>query len=135
MTVSVLCHSTLKEIFAQNGLDLGTLKEDFKQYKESTIPATSFGRDAEYNHPNGLPIVREEKVLHIHLEDPNSPWDVNVEQFNKTSDIHLVYCRGFYDEQCYLLMAILSPNAHVQARDNNIMYNLGLMAEKFRERY
>ena len=32
-------------------------------------------------------------------------------------------------------MAILSPDAHEQARDRNIMYNLGKMAEKFRSKY
>lgn len=135
MTIRVLYHPSLKEIFSQNGLNLEALREDFKQYKETAIPATIFGRDAEYNHPNGLPIVRQEKISHVHLEDSNSPWDVSVEQFNKTSDIHLVYCQGFYDEKNFLLMAILSPNAHEQARNNNIMYNLGTMAKKFREQY
>ncbi len=32
-------------------------------------------------------------------------------------------------------MAILSPDAHAQAKDANVMRKLGLMAEKFRNIY
>lgn len=39
------------------------------------------------------------------------------------------------DQSCYLLMAILSPNAHDKARNSAIMGRLGLMAEQFRARY
>lgn len=135
MSIKVFCHKELVSLFSQQGMDLAALKTDFAQYKDQDKPASNFGRDAEYNHPNGPPIIREEKVAHLHLEDPNSPWEKQNFQFNKTSDIHLVYCQGFYNEDYYLLMALLSPDAHEQALDNNIMYNLGLMAKKFRERY
>ena len=121
MSVKVLHHQSLEAIFSQQALDLKALKADFSQYKDTGLPATNFGRDAEYNHPNGLPIVREEKVSHLHLEDPDAPWNAGIAQFNKTSDVHLVYCQGFYDENSYLLMALLSPDAHQQARNNNIM--------------
>ncbi len=135
MTVRVFFHNSLKETLPQLGLDPNTLKEDFKRFKETGVPASNLGRDAEYNHPNGLPIVRQERLSHIHLEEPSKPWNVRAVQFSKTSDTHLVYCQGFYDQNCYLLMAILSPNAHEQARNNSIMYNLGKMAEKFRNQY
>lgn len=135
MTVKLFCHRKLEDITQQHGLNLTALKEDFRRYKELDIPATNFGRDAEYNHPNGPVLIREEKVAHIHLESPDSPWGSQIVQFNKTSDIHLVYCQGFYDSNYYLLMALLSPDAHAQALNNNIMRNLGLMAKTFREQY
>jgi mRNA interferase YafO len=133
--VRILHHKSLETVFAQAGVDLKALKEDFRQYKESNIPPSNFGRDVEYNHPNTLPTVRQEKVSHIHLEDPDQSWDICAIQFNKKSDTHLVYCRGFHDENCYLLMALLSPDAHAQALNRSIMYNLGQMAEKFRNQY
>lgn len=135
MKVRVLHHRSLERIFAQHGLDLEALKEDFRQYKESGVPPSNFGRDAEYNHPNTLPSVRQEKIAHIHMEEPNQPWSVNAVQFSKTSDTHLIYCRGFLDENCYLLMALLAPDAHAQALNRTIMYNLGEMASKFRDRF
>jgi len=39
------------------------------------------------------------------------------------------------DDNCYLLMTILSPDAHEQARSRDIMYKLGVMAEKFRQQF
>jgi mRNA interferase YafO len=131
----VFHHRSLDEHCQALGVDLSALKKDFRQYKESGIPPGNFGRDAQYNHPNALPIVRQEKVAHIHLEEPDTPWRVKTVQFNRTSDTHLIYCRGFSDENCYLLMALLSPNAHDQAWNNTIMYNLGKMAEQFRNQY
>lgn len=110
------------------------MKDDFKKYKESGKLPGNFGRDVLYNHPNTLPIVLQEKISHIHLEDPDKPWHFRTLQFNRTSDIHLVYCRGFYNENCYLLMALLSPDAHNQALNRTIMFNLGkicLILEKW----
>ncbi len=92
MKVRVWHHQSLEELFAQQGLDLNALKEDFKQYKESGIIPSNFGRDAAYNHPNTLPSVRQEEVYHVHLEEAGYPWNVRAVQFYKTSDTHLVYC-------------------------------------------
>jgi len=132
MTTRVLHHINLEQQLALIGLNIADLKNDFKKYKETGLLPNNFGRDAEYNHMNTLPIVKQEKIAHVHIEDPNAPWTMKSIPFNRTSDTHLVYCQGFFKENCYLLMAILSPDAHEQARDRNIMYNLGKMAEKFR---
>ncbi len=35
----------------------------------------------------------------------------------------------------YLLIAVLEPDAHQLARDNNVMHRAGLVAEKFRNIY
>lgn len=111
------------------------LVSDFRNYKEHGILPDLFGRDVAYDHPHNLPIVHSEELQHIHLVEPNNSWGVNTLQINKTSDKHLVYCQGFTNANSYLLMAILSPNAHTKACDNGIMYSLGRMAELFRMKY
>ncbi len=118
--------------------ELKALENDFKAYKSpranSTLPDT-FGRDELYDHPNNLPIIKAEEVRHIHLCDRQNMWHPKTLQFKKTSDSHLVYCRGSQDLDCCLLMIILSPQAHKKARDNQWMYSLGLIAERFRQQY
>ena len=125
------------EIFTQqlSEDEAGQIAADFRQYKETGVPASYFGRDAPYDHPNTLPSVRAECVMHLHLDDGRQYWDARRPQYDHTSDDHLVYCRGFDEADCYLLMATLKPNAHTQARNNSIMANLATMAAKFRERY
>lgn len=39
------------------------------------------------------------------------------------------------DEQAWLLIAILKPEPHKLARDNNQMHKIGKMAEAFRMRF
>ena len=43
MTVRVLHHKSLEAIFAEEGLNLEALKEDFKQYKEFTSRLVTLG--------------------------------------------------------------------------------------------
>ncbi len=135
MTVRVFHNKNLEQQLASQGYDIADLKADFKQYKETGSLSSTFGRDVEYDHPYTPRAVLQEKISHIHLSDSKKPWNIRAVQFHKKSDIHLVYCRGFYDEDCYLLMALLAPNAHEQALDSNIMNNLARMAEIFRNKY
>jgi len=114
--------------------ELGQLSKDFEQYKESGIPADYFGRDALYNHINSSPLVLSSELQHIHILIPaKTPTDKR-RQFDKTSDDHLVYCSGYYSNHAYLLISLLSPDAHSQSRNNNVMFSLAQMADKFRER-
>jgi len=62
-------------------------------------------------------------------------WASRQAQYDRTSDYHLVYCPGFYKTDHFLMMSILKPDAHAQARNNNIMSNLAIMAAKFRARF
>ena len=39
--------------------ELSQLVADFKRYKETGVPPTTFGRDALYDHPHNLPSVRQ----------------------------------------------------------------------------
>jgi mRNA interferase YafO len=63
-----------------------------------------------------LPVVLAEKVQYIHLGSEDKPLALRKIQFHQTSDIHLVYCQESLNDNCYLLMTILSPDAHEQAR-------------------
>lgn len=115
--------------------ELNQLTDDFKRYKATNILPKNFGRDVPYDHPNTLPILKIEQVQHIHLGSKDKPLLFNRVQFRQTSDVHLVYCPSFNNDDIFLLMAILSPDAHEQTRSRDIMYKLGVMAESFRNKY
>ncbi|CAG9001792.1 MAG: mRNA interferase toxin YafO [Candidatus Celerinatantimonas neptuna] len=115
--------------------ELNQLVNDFRLYKGSHLLPATFGRDVFYDHLNTLNILKIEEVKHIHLASQETPWKPKTEQYNKTSDHHLVYCQGTSNPMNYLLMAILRPDAHQQSRNRNIMYNLGTMAEQFRLKF
>lgn len=115
--------------------ELQQLVADFKQYKNTGVPPARFGRDALFDHPHTLPSVLAERIMHIHVDDGEQNWDQRNSQYSRTSDYHLIYCQGFNDSECFLLMTILSPDAHAQERNNNIMSNLARMAEKFRQQF
>ena len=133
MSVQVFKSKLIREQLA--AAELFALTADFKQYKQTgAVPAT-FGRDVAYDHPYNLPIVIQEELRHIHLLDPSAPWPIKKIQFHKTSDIHLVYCQGAINSNCFVLIAVLSPDAHNQARKNDMMYKLGKIAELFRQQY
>lgn len=111
--------------------ELTQLETDFRRYKQEGVLPDLFGRDVPYDHPNTLPILKQEEVKHLHLlEQP-----IRKLQFYRTSDSHLVYCGGFNNPDIYLFMALLRPDAHQQARQNEAMYQLGVMAQNFRKRY
>tara|TARA_R110000850_G_scaffold250405_1_gene375593 strand:- start:1443 stop:1841 length:399 start_codon:yes stop_codon:yes gene_type:complete len=114
---------------------LKDLVEDFRNYKSTGHRPENFGRDVAYDSDVTLRIVREEEVQHIHLKDADSNWPVRAMQFQMTSDCHLLYCQGAINDDHYLLIAVLEPEAHQLARDNNVMYRVGQVAEKFRAIY
>ena len=115
-----------------NDNELTDLIEDFRDYKLTGVAPDTFGRDELYDHPHTMPLIKAEKVKHVHLLNAEKKWPIYRPQFYKTSDIHLVYCQGESDIGCYLLITILSPDAHEQAKNNNVMYQIGKIAEKFR---
>jgi len=131
--IRVFKSSIIRQIMKDEELD--ALVGDFKSYKLTGTAPDNFGRDVPYDHPNNLPIVLAEQIQHIHLGSEDKPLPLKKIQFYQTSDIHLVYCQGALNENCYLLMTILSPDAHDQAKSRDIMFKLGAMAEKFRNKY
>ncbi len=132
--LKVFTTKKLRDTLTQDELD--ALVTDFKRYKLTGELPSSFGRDTPYNHPNTPPSVLAAKLLHIHLQDPKSPWRASTIQFKRVSDIaHLVYCQGFYKPDHYALLAILAPDAHLQAKDRNIMLALANDADKFHDEH
>jgi len=109
------------------------LVNDFRRYKTTGELPDTFGRDVAYDHPHTLPLVRAEGVQHLHLSD--TPWSHLMIQYHRTSDTHLAYCQGAINDDHYLLIAILAPDAHSQARDNNTMSKLAKAAELFRQKF
>lgn len=84
----------------------------------------AFGRDVPYNNP---PCVREYGIRHIHLITTKEYQQYeanNIRLHDRTSDKHLIYARSPIDNDHYLLIAIVDPNAHSTANNNNFMYKL-----------
>lgn len=124
-------------IFRQQLSDLeqAALVQDFKSYKTTGDLPDTFGRDVPFDHPHTLPLALQERVFHLHLASAIAAWKSETPQYSRTSDEHLVYCQGALEEDCFLLIAILSPDAHQQAKDNNVMHKLARTAELFRVKY
>lgn len=130
--IRVFKSSVIRELLGPD--DLANLVKDFKKYKEEGMQPDTFGRDAPYDHPHSLPSIRQEEVRHIHLQDGISHWDVRTIQYYRTSDTHLVYCQGAMYDDRFLLITLLKPDAHDQARNNDIMMAIAKQAAHFREK-
>ena len=115
-------------------IEINALVDEFKAYKQGILPDT-FGRDVLYDHPHNLAIVKNEEVRHLHLSDDEQGWKSDIIQYYRRSDNHLIYCPAAMTENCFLLIAILNPEAHQKAKDNDTMWKLGKMAENFRKKY
>jgi mRNA interferase YafO len=124
-------------IFRQqlNDAEQAALVQDFTHYKTTGHLPDTFGRDVPFDHPHTLPLAMQERVCHLHLAPANALWSSEKPQYSRTSDDHLIYCQGALEEECFLLISILRPDAHDQARDNNVMHKLARAAELFRMKY
>ena len=129
-------------IFVQKDLNeqlppqqLQALKKDFVAYKTTDLVPAHFGRDALYDHPHTPPSVRENQVWHLHLKDKDQEWPPYSLPYQRTSDHHLVYCQGMLNDDHYLFIVLLTPNAHDLARNTNQMWRIGDLAEEFRLRF
>lgn len=124
-------------IFRQQLSDLeqAALVQDFRNYKLTGNLPDTFGRDVPFDHPHTLLLALQERVFHLHLASANASWKSETPQYSRTSDEHLIYCQGALEEDCFLLIAILSPDAHQQAKDNNVMHQLARTAELFRMKH
>lgn len=130
--IRIFKSSVIRELLDPS--DLANLVKDFKKYKAEGMQPDTFGRDALYDHPHSLPSIRQEEVRHIHLQDESAHWSVRTIQYYRTSDTHLVYCQGAMHDARFLLITLLKPDAHNQARNNNIMMAIAMQAARFREK-
>ncbi|WJV64334.1 type II toxin-antitoxin system YafO family toxin [Pectobacteriaceae bacterium C52] len=134
MSIRLFKSTLIRQQLSQQELD--DLAADFLSYKKDGVLPETFGRDAPYDDDRTYPLVKEERVAHLHLAGADAPFPTFLRQFKRTSDqAHLVYCQGAMDPDAYLLIIILKPEAHKMARNNNLMHNIGVMAETFRMKY
>lgn len=102
----------------------------FRAYKESGDPQDFFGRDATFDRPQG---VVSAGLQHVHLNE-GRPWGVRLLQYGRKSDMHLVYCQGFFREDHYLVITLLK-GAHAKYRDDLFMLGLADIASAFRDKF
>jgi len=134
MSIRIFKSTIIRQQLSQQELD--DLSADFRSYKQDGVLPDMFGRDAIYDDDRTYPLVKEERLAHIHLAAHHSPFPHFLRQYKRTSDqAHLVYCQGAMDTSAYLLIIILKPEAHKMARNNNHMHKIGVMAEAFRMKY
>lgn len=130
MTVKVSVHSDLNSY-----PDIRSLALDFCAFKRGDYVPNYFGRDGDYRRPREC---LEEEVWHLHLSEiipPDHYWTRVKNIFNRTSNKHLVYCRGFFDPKHFFLITVLDPNAHEDARNIDRMRDIAYQAQEFRASY
>ncbi|MDV2081067.1 type II toxin-antitoxin system YafO family toxin [Marinobacter xestospongiae] len=128
MEVKVFTSSLIRETMPEG--ELSNLVKEFREYKRTGLAPLTFGRDASYNRPDS---VKKADMHHIHLKG-SEKWSINIVQFRRLSNLHLIYCRGFMNTSAYLLIAVID-RAHERARDLNFMLDMAEIAEKFRSRF
>lgn len=116
-----------------------SLVEDFKLYVDSGrgIVPKYFGRDAPYMQPHE---AERAHLSHIHIKLPPGEFKQNVAQYyrvcswgNPMEDAALVYVRGWLEEDRYMLLAFLWPDAHGLARRRPVMRYLSHLASEWRD--
>lgn len=128
MAVRVFTSQIIREGLPDSELQL--LVSKFKIYKETGETQNYFGRDVSFNRPEA---IKTAGLMHVHLNDRKS-WGVRLLQFDRTSDTHIVYCQGYFNPSCYLLITLLN-GAHAKYRDNLLMLSLADVASGFRDKY
>lgn len=136
-----------RKLYDSNPELVEALRLDFLAYKSSmhdTTPVVPdhFGRDAPFHSP---PSAVSSELYHLHINDielgmPDSStdstsWGSGTDQYYRTSDCFLIYTIGESCRETYILLAIITPRAHRQIRDRNLMDGLVLMAEAAKRHY
>lgn len=121
---SRLIRSTLAEAELQSVVD------KFRTYKECGDPGEYFGRDADLDRPRS---AVEAALRHVHVNE-GRPWHFRLLQFNRKSDVFLIYCAGHFNRQNFLLIEMLR-NGHEKCRNLLYVAQLADLAGSFRERY
>ncbi|WP_345852543.1 type II toxin-antitoxin system YafO family toxin [Shewanella algae] len=109
-----------------NNPAIAPVVEQFKKYKNQMHVPTTFGRDAPLVRPSE---AKYAGLQHIHLGVFNP---INY-QYSRTSDSWLIYATGFMNQNHFLLIDILSPDAHNKANSIDLMNKYINLASKFRE--
>ncbi len=111
MSVKVFVPRDLLETYPQ----IKSIKDDFTDYKSNIRIPDYFGRDADFSIHSDAKFHR---LKHLHLVQSYT-WLPNLRQYDRTSDKWLIYCSGYMHENYYLLIALIEPDAHAQARKSS----------------
>lgn len=145
MAVEVFFHKgTFAEFFEpvdqkHPGLS-GTLKAEFTRYIESdrTSLPSIFGKDDAYMQPPQAVLAC---LMHIHIKIPPARFPAGLPRHQRKcsvgkpgEDAALVYVQGELEENRYLLLAFLWPDAHTKSRDRTKMRYLARIAKEWRDK-
>mgnify|MGYP000483505978 CR=1 FL=1 len=101
------------------------LAKDFRRFKQGlAVEYMSMGKDVPFHYPSSAVMA---ELQHVHL--------IPLDSHYQTSDEFLVYTQGFNNPECYLILAIFSPNAHEISNDTLLMASLADVAENFRSQF
>jgi len=100
--------------------------QHFKRYKQDHSLPTTIGRDVPYHRPSDAAFAG---LHHVHLGQFNE----KEIQFYRCSDDHLVYAKGMFTH-AYLLIDILTPDAHQKANSIETMMKYIELANQFRDK-
>ena len=108
--------------------------KQFKSYKSNNDAGTLFGRDVLTERPYD---AKDNELYHVHLlEEKNIKRLYLRDKYNRTSDTFLFYCSGLYNQNYYLLIAIVWNGAHEFLNNKmDLLIRYGKEAEKFRNIY
>ncbi|MDG3088123.1 type II toxin-antitoxin system YafO family toxin [Vibrio hannami] len=120
------------KFFLSNHVDWTTpenkkLVEQFKLYKSEGVVPDSFGKDASLTRPRDALYAG---IQHMHIGHFNK---VN-NQFHRTSDDWLIYAEGLFSDS-YLLIEVLSPDAHDRSENLEVMSRYIKLGNAFRNKY
>lgn len=128
MEVKVITSKLLRETMPET--ELTKLVAEFSEYKKTGVAPITFGRDVAYNRPD---TVLKADMHHVHLKGEEN-WHINIIQFRRVSNLHLMYCKGFMNPNAYLLIAVIDK-AHERARNVSFMLDMAEVAETFRSSF
>ncbi|AJD47826.1 hypothetical protein S7S_07050 [Isoalcanivorax pacificus W11-5] len=144
MAVEVVIHPDIRDSLVRD-LDpalltsLEALLQDFTRYKESDEEEYPdyFGKDVPYLQPEG---ACKAGLCHMHLLPPGISFPRHIPirlracpANSPETDIALVYVQGELYPDRYCILAILHPDAHALARNNDRMRCLIRLANAWRE--
>jgi mRNA interferase YafO len=144
--LSVEYHPDSKHLFEQFDTDFpgltDNIKEDFADFIRylrgdgESIPRR-YGRHGPYSWPKSIASLN---LMHVHICVPprhgfvGNFLDQRACRDNEPErDAALVYTEHMYDEGRFCLLALLYPEAHSQARNEQVMRHLADLARRFHD--
>lgn len=133
MSVKVFYSPLLQEV-SNHDLRVKQIGKAFKAYKETGELGVLIGRDVDIGRP---PAARMHELMHTHLYPTQTKVrGIALKQYNRTSDIFLIYCEGISSPDCYCLIDIIWNDAHSKLNNHAyILDQVAPVAKKFRERF